>query len=121
MIQGRWIPQSEAEWQLLEDLHAVSRLAATEGVEKDRIASLMAFMAAAASDQAGAERIAENGAQSREQGERNPADPVDDDSPPDCPSCEEALTHFSGGLGTPRCPSCGSIIESSELIEEVIE
>jgi hypothetical protein len=53
MIKGHWEPRTEEEWQLMEDLHVVTRHAHNEGVERERIGALLAFMASAAVDPEG--------------------------------------------------------------------
>lgn len=111
------MPQTEDEWQLLEDLHIVTRLANQEGVSKARIASLLAFMASAAAQQAAFEGMPQSGSQAlREQmGDEHQAA-----GGPICPHCQVELKKLGGELGNPQCPNCGEVIEDVDIINEVL-
>lgn len=125
MIQGRWMPQTQQEWELLEDMHAVTRLAAAEGVSRARIASLTAYMAAAAAQQAAIEDTSQTDAQrqraqsdlaSRMGEERTSGDLLK------CPECGGNIEDISGGLGSPQVEPCGCILDGDEdVIEEVMD
>lgn len=49
-LNGTWIPQDETEDRLMEDIHIATRRAHADGVPKERVAALLAFMASATLD-----------------------------------------------------------------------
>lgn len=141
MIQGRWMPQTDEEWQLLEDLYVVTRAAAQDGVSKSRIASALAFQAAAASQQAAFEAHGHAGpaesAQEREEREERGSGPPEghaasEPEEPMCPveGCDEPVTQdncmVGAGLTPFRHAPCDTDLthylgksDARELYEEV--
>jgi hypothetical protein len=112
MIDGHWMPGSDEEWKLMEDLHVVTREAHNAGVPKPRIASALGFMAAAAIDSFARQdpEMFEEGASPDRDRDRN-CDP--DDSALAAALDRDAHERGEGGEQRPLCPACGEPAESA--------
>lgn len=129
MIQGRWMPQTEEEWRLLEDLHVVTRVAAQDGVSKARMASLLAFMASATAQQSAFEETSPRPAQSRQMETEPEGETLEEamgstesegGNGVSCPECNEEIEDLSGSLGNATCPECDEELPDS-IVDEVMD
>lgn len=112
------MPQTEEEWQLMEDIHMVTRHAHNEGVSKARIASLLAFMASAAvtpSPEAGNRSPSQSETQRASEGERRATDE------PVCPECGTAIESLTAnmGLNPVVVDPCGCALSPNDLPEGI--
>lgn len=112
MIEGSWLPITERERELMEDIFIATREAYNDGVEKWRIAALLAFMASSTLDPRSSEKQSTSVEQSLEE--------ALNDKPEICPieGCEQEITGVSSQWGGPVViHPCGHEIEWDEKEE----
>lgn len=116
MIEGRFIPMSEREEELMEELFVATREANSDGVSKIRIASMLAYMAAGAVDPSAVDtETVQDHPDAEDLEERLSSS--DDTEPALCPLCErddteteiaDVQTQIGGQL---RVVPCGHQVE----------
>ncbi|AGM11989.1 hypothetical protein DNAM5_131 [Haloarcula californiae tailed virus 1] len=128
MIEGSFIPMSEREDELMEELFVATREAHSDGVPKVRIASMLAYMAAGACDPAETERetVSER-PNTQDLEERLSED--DDTEPAICPVCKDSgrlseiqdvKTQMGGQLFVEPC-GCQVEWDNREILGEWLE
>jgi hypothetical protein len=126
-IDGAWVPETEEEMRLMEDLHRVTRRAHADGVERHRIAALQAFMASAALDPKAAEETDVKGESPvetlRERMEAEAEDVPDDADVVECPDCGTPVETFITGVGMEsfHLKPCGCDVGGREDTEQLYE
>lgn len=102
MIDGIWLPESEEEEVLLGEIFRATRRANARGVSRRRIASLLAFQAAAALDPKATDSTSVDS-------EETPSGPV-------CPQCETKPEAAMGQVGSSEVKlSCGHWVDLENL------
>ena len=94
-LNGTWVPQTKEEDRLMEDIFISTRRAAADGVELQRVAALLAFMASATLDPRSLEdsRQEPTGRSMEEVFEQSEADEGE------CPICGEDIKSVSTEMG----------------------
>ena len=94
-FEESYVPENEAEMELMEDLHHVTRRAHRHGLSKADIARLLAFMASATlQPEAGEESVESPESRSLRQEMRGKAR-----EPKECPECASDIAGVESELG----------------------
>lgn len=107
-LEGGYVPDDEREMRLMEDLHIATRRAHADGISKQRIAALLAFMASASLDPQSDTEPAEDGAQRSVAEAMQEA--VDDGGTVElgrCPECSAPVASYRAAMGGPVELPCG--------------
>lgn len=117
-LSGPWVPETEDERNLMEDIGIALNRADRSGVERERMAALLAFMASATLDPQSIEEPPEN-AQSladRMQ-EESPKAGLESDT---CPECGKGVDGWNAEIGGPVIlDPCGCEITDPEQLKEL--
>lgn len=87
-LQGGWVPETQAEWELINDLNAVTVVAYEDGVAQEDIVSALTYMATSVVTS-------------------DPQKATQSDPEPEPISIEES----EGSEELDECPYCGEVIE----------
>lgn len=111
-LDGSWIPQDETEARAMEDIHVATRRAHRDGMSKERLAALLAFMASATLDPRSEE-------ESPERSESGLEEEMSEEDVPECPECGGVVGDVSMQLGGDVFfRPCSCIAQYDDLSEE---
>lgn len=111
-METPWVPVDETENRLLEDLHTVTRRAHQDGVSRVRIASFLAFMAAATLEPADEEGLAPREPRDEARDEASGVQETSNAEERICPECETPVGNYASGFGgTLTLSPCGHDID----------
>ncbi|MFB6282557.1 MAG: hypothetical protein ABEK59_01290 [Halobacteria archaeon] len=121
-LEGGWMPQTEEEESLLEDIHVVTRLAHQKGVSKKRISALLAFMASATLDPRAEDRETKPPADDEDAATLEDAMSQEAEKPT-CPVCCETVHDITTGMGfqTAKLHPCGHELDKEEPIKQIYD